>query len=96
MGAKWQKTRILGTTWVLSGAQNDAKLGIGGCWRTIWPFISDVQRHKLRAEVGLFQFQIIKAVEALREKLVDPTPQQPPPPLYRTAPTTTGNRTEHA
>ena len=40
--------------------------------------------HKLRAEIGLFQFRMIHAVETLRWKLADPTPQQPPSPLWLT------------
>ena len=43
-----------------------------------------MERHKLRAEVGLFQFRMIQAVQALRQKLADPTPQQPPSPLWLT------------
>ena len=46
--------------------------------------IPHTERHKLRAEVGLFQFRIIQAVQALRQKLADPTPQQPPSPLWLT------------
>ena len=42
------------------------------------------ERHKLRAEVGLFQFRIIQAVQALRHKVANPTPQQPASPLWLT------------
>ena len=42
------------------------------------------QTHKLRAEAGLFQFRIIQAVQALRQKLADPTPHHPPSPLWLT------------
>ena len=43
--------------------------------------IPHTKRHKLRAEVGLFQFRMIQGVQVLRQKLADPTPQQPPSPL---------------
>ena len=46
--------------------------------------IPTTERHKLRAEVGLFQFRMIQAVQTLRRKLADPTPQQPPSPLWLT------------
>ena len=46
--------------------------------------IPTTERHKLRAEVGLFQFRMIQAVQTLRQKLVDPTPHQPPSPLWLT------------
>ena len=43
-----------------------------------------MERCKLRAEVGLFQFRMIQAVQTLRQKLADPTPHQPPSPLWLT------------
>ena len=46
--------------------------------------IPKTERHKLRAEVGLFQFRMIQAVQTLRRKLADPTPQLPPSPLWLT------------
>ena len=46
--------------------------------------IPTTKRHKLRAEVGLFQFRMIQAVQTLRQKFADPTPQQPPSPLWLT------------
>ena len=46
--------------------------------------IPQTERHKLRAEVGLFQFRMIHAVQTLRRKLADPTPEQPPSPLWLT------------
>ena len=46
--------------------------------------IPTTKRHKLRTEVGLFQFRMIQAVQTLRRKLADPTPHQPPSPLWLT------------
>ena len=46
--------------------------------------IPTTERHKLRAEVGLFQFRMIQAVQTLSQKLADPTPHQPPSPLWLT------------
>ena len=46
--------------------------------------IPPTERHKLRMEVGLFQFRMIQAVQTLRQKLADPTPHQPPSPLWLT------------
>ena len=42
------------------------------------------ERHKLRTEVGLVRFRMIQAVQTLRRKLADPTPHQPPSPLWLT------------
>ena len=46
--------------------------------------ISTTERHKLRTEVALFQFRMIQAVQTLRWKFADPTPHQPPSPLWLT------------
>ena len=46
--------------------------------------IPTAERHKLRAEVGLFQFRMIQSVQTPRRKYADPTPQQPPSPLWLT------------
>ena len=46
--------------------------------------IPTTERHKLRTEVGLFQFRMIQSVRNLRRKYADPTPQQPPSPLWLT------------
>ena len=46
--------------------------------------IRTTEPHKLRTEVGLFQFRMIQAVQTLRRKLPDPTPHQPPSPLWMT------------
>ena len=46
--------------------------------------IFTTERHKLRAEVGVFQLRMIQAVQTLRQKLADPTPHQPPSPLWLT------------
>ena len=46
--------------------------------------IPTTERHKLRTEVGLFQFGMIQSVQTLRQKYADPTPQQPPSPLWLT------------
>ena len=46
--------------------------------------IPTTERHKLRTEVGLFQFRMIQAVQTLRQKLADPTPHQLPSPLWLT------------
>ena len=46
--------------------------------------IPTTERHNLRAEVGLFQSRMIQAVQTLRRKFADPTPQQPPSPLWLT------------
>ena len=46
--------------------------------------IPQTERHKLRAEVGLFKFPMIQVVQTLRWKLADPTPQRPPSPLWLT------------
>ena len=42
------------------------------------------ERHKLRTEVGLFQLRMIQAIQTLIRKLADPTPHQPPSPLWLT------------
>ena len=42
------------------------------------------ERHKLRTEQGLFQFRMIEIVQTLRRKLANPTPHQPPSPLWLT------------
>ena len=34
--------------------------------------------------MGLFQFRMIQSVQTLRRKYADPTPQQPPSPLWLT------------
>ena len=72
---QWQKTATRHELWL--------------CARLLIPLslidaIPTTERHKLRAEVGLFQFRMIHAVQTLRRKLVDPTPQQPPSPLRLT------------
>ena len=46
--------------------------------------IPTTERHKLRTEVGLFQFRMIQSVQTLRRKYADPTPHQPPSPLWLT------------
>ena len=46
--------------------------------------IPTTERHKLRTEVGLFQFRMIQAVQTLRRKFADPTPHQPTSPLWLT------------
>ena len=46
--------------------------------------IPTTERHKLRTEVGLFQFRMIQAAQTLRQKLADPTPHLPPSPLWLT------------
>ena len=46
--------------------------------------IPTTERHELRTEVGLFPFRMIQAVQTLRRKLADPTPHQPPSPLWLT------------
>ena len=50
--------------------------------------IPKTERHKLRANIGLFQFRMIQAARTLRRKLADPTPQQRPSPLWLTGFTT--------
>ena len=42
------------------------------------------ERHNLWAEVGLFRFRMIQAVQTLRREFANPTPQQPPSPLWLT------------
>ena len=46
--------------------------------------IPTTERHKLRTEVGLFQFRMIQSFQTLRRKYADPTPHQPPSPLWLT------------
>ena len=46
--------------------------------------IPTAERHKLRTQVGLFQFRIIQSVQTLQRKYADPTPHQPPSPLWLT------------
>ena len=46
--------------------------------------IPTTERHKLRTEVGLFQFRMIQSVQTLRRKYANPTPHQPPSPLWLT------------
>ena len=72
---QWQQTATSQELWL--------------CARLLIPLslvdaIPTTERHKLRTEVGLFQFRMIKAVQTLRRKLADPTPHQPPSPLWLT------------
>ena len=46
--------------------------------------IATTARHKRRTQVGPFQFRMIPSVQTLRRKYGDPTPQQPPSPLWLT------------
>ena len=46
--------------------------------------IPTTERHKPQTEVGLFQLRMIQVVRTLRQKLADPTPHQPPSPLWLT------------
>ena len=66
---QWQKTATSLELWL--------------CARLLIPLplinaIPTTERHKLREEVGIFQFRMIQAVQTLRRKFADPTPQQPP------------------
>ena len=72
---QWQKTATSLELWL--------------CARLLIPLslinaIRTTEGHKLRAEVGLFQFRVIQAVQTLRQKFADPTPHQPPSPLWLT------------
>ena len=72
---QWQQTATSQELWL--------------CARLLIPLslvnaIPTTQRRKLRAEVGLFQFRMIQAVQILRQKLAEPTPHQPPSPLWLT------------
>ena len=74
-GYQWQQTATSQELWL--------------CARLLIPLslvnaITTTERHKLRTEVGLFQFRTIQDVQTLRQKLVDPTPHQPPSPLWLT------------
>ena len=42
------------------------------------------ERHKLRSVAGLFQFRAIQGMQGLRRRLVGPTPDLPPSPLWLT------------
>ena len=53
-------------------------------WLSLINAIPTTKRHRLRAEVGLFQFRMIQAVQTLTQKLADPTPHQSPSPLWLT------------
>ena len=46
--------------------------------------IPTTERHKLRAQVGLFQFRMIQSVQNLRRKYADPSHQQSLSPLWLT------------
>ena len=71
-------------TYQLQQAANNQELWL--CARLLVPLslidaIPTTERHKLRTQVGLFQFRMIQSVQTLRRKCADPTPQQPPSPL---------------
>ena len=65
-------------------------MGYCGFAHVVWVFVGlsipipKTERHKLRAEVGLFQVRMIQAVQTVRRKSADPTPHQPPSPLWLT------------
>ena len=72
---QWQQTATSHELWL--------------CTRLLIPLslinaIPTTERYKLRAEVGPFQFRMIQAVQTLRQKLANPTPHQPPSPLWLT------------
>ena len=72
---QWQQTTTSQELWV--------------CARLLIPLslvdaIPTTERHKLRTEVGLFQFRMIQFVQTLRRKFANPTPHQPLLPLWLT------------
>ena len=84
-GEFWDLWRRCWTDWTHHACQwqkTAASLEIWLCARLLIPLslidaIPTTKRHKLLAEVGLFQFR-------LGRKFSDPTPQQPPSPLWLT------------
>ena len=72
---RWRTTATSHELWLC------ARLLIPPCLINAVP---KTERHKLRTEVGLFQLRMIQAVQTLRRKLADPTPQQSPSPLWLT------------
>ena len=88
----WELWRKSWTDWApytyqWQQAANNQELWL--CARLLVPLslidaIPTAERHKLRAEVGLFHFRMIQSVQTLRRKYADPTPQQPPSPLWLT------------
>ena len=91
-GEFWDLWRRSWTDWtqhVCQWQKTATSLELWLCARLLIPLslidaIPTTERHKLRAEVGLFQFRMIQAVQTLRRKFADPTPQQPPSPLWLT------------
>ena len=72
---QWQETATSRELWL--------------CARLLIPLslvnaIPTTERHKLQTQFGLFQLRTIQAVQTLRQKLADPTPHQPPSPLWLT------------
>ena len=72
---QWQQTATSQELWLCAGLLIPLSLVDA---------IPTTKRHKLRIEVGLFQFRMIQAVQTLRRKFADPTPHQPPSPLWLT------------
>ena len=91
-GDFWDLWRTSWTDWAQHTYQwqqtaNSQELWL--CARLLVPLslitpIPTTERHKLRTEVGLFQFRMIHSVQTLRRKYADPTPHQPPSPLWLT------------
>ena len=88
----WDLWRRSWTDWAQHACQwleTATSLELWLCARLLIPLslinaIPTRERHKLRAEVGLFQFRMIQAIQTLRRKFTDPTPQQAPSPLWLT------------
>ena len=88
----WELWRKSWTDWAphtyqWQQAANNQELWL--CARLLVPLslidaIPTTEQHKLRTEVGLFQFLMIQSVQTLRRKYAHPTPQQPPSPLWLT------------
>ena len=91
-GEFWDLWRRSWTDWTQHACQwqkTATSLELWLCARLLIPLslidaIPTIERHKLRAKVGLFHFRRIQAVQTLRRKFADPTPQQPPSPLLLT------------
>ena len=91
-GEFWDLWRRSWTDWAQHACQSQKTATSSELWlcaRLLIPLylinaIPTKERHNLRAEVGLFQFHMTQAVQTLRRKFADPTPQQPPSPLWLT------------
>ena len=91
-GEFWDLWRRTSTDWAQHAYQWEQTATSQELWlcaRLLTPLslantIPTTEQHKLRTEVGLFQFRMIQAVQTQRHKLADRAPHQPPSPLWLT------------